>query len=410
MHQQYGKLSTALIIQKKSFFDENEKHIIKQREISKVYIRQSERKLCKNCGKELSSISDFTKDKISYKICSICTHLNGSFEDSDEFCEFVMSCPEITPRAAFDQWERSMALESADTGHVSIDTEMKNPWKTMLAGAIAGAVSRTATAPLDRLKVLLQSGATAATSIRKGLVGIYREGGYLAFYRGNGANIIKIAPETATKFLAFDKIKHAMSHDPERSTFVERFVAGSCAGVLSQTIVYPLEITKTRLAVAPYGHYHGVVDCLKQVIKVDGLAGLSRGLLPSVLGIIPYAGVDLAVYSSLKDWYVRLNPGSSPTVPILLACGAISSTTGQLVAYPFQLVRTKLQSQGVSRGHTGSGLLPTYSGMFDCFKKVVATDGFFGLYRGLSSNFAKAIPAISISYAVYETMEKQLGN
>ena len=89
MHQQYGKLSTALIIQKKSFFDENEKHIIKQREISKVYIRQSERKLCKNCGKELSSISDFTKDKISYKICSICTHLNGSFEDSDEFCEFV---------------------------------------------------------------------------------------------------------------------------------------------------------------------------------------------------------------------------------------------------------------------------------------------------------------------------------
>ena len=54
MHQQYGKLSTALIIQKKSFFDENEKHIIKQREISKVYIRQSERKLCKNCGKEFA--------------------------------------------------------------------------------------------------------------------------------------------------------------------------------------------------------------------------------------------------------------------------------------------------------------------------------------------------------------------
>ena len=89
MYKQYGKQSTALIIQKKSFFEENEKHIIKQREISNVYIKQSERRVCKNCGKELSSISDFTKDKISYKICSICTHLNGSFEDSDEFCELV---------------------------------------------------------------------------------------------------------------------------------------------------------------------------------------------------------------------------------------------------------------------------------------------------------------------------------
>ena len=89
MYRQYGKQSTALIIQKRSFFEENKKHIMKQREISNVYIKQRERKLCKNCDKELSKIPDFTKDKISYKICSVCTHLNGSFEDSDEFCELV---------------------------------------------------------------------------------------------------------------------------------------------------------------------------------------------------------------------------------------------------------------------------------------------------------------------------------
>jgi hypothetical protein len=89
MYKQYGKQSAALLMQKKSFFEENEKHILKQREIVNIYIKQAERLLCKNCEKTLSSTPDFIKDRIPYKICSSCTHLNGSFEDSDEFCEQV---------------------------------------------------------------------------------------------------------------------------------------------------------------------------------------------------------------------------------------------------------------------------------------------------------------------------------
>ncbi len=89
MFRQYGKPSTALIIQKKSFFEENSKHIDKQKEISSIYTIQPPRKYCKNCGKTLSENIDFVKDGIDYKICITCSHLNGAFEDTNSFCEAV---------------------------------------------------------------------------------------------------------------------------------------------------------------------------------------------------------------------------------------------------------------------------------------------------------------------------------
>lgn len=89
MFVQYGKSSTSLIMQKKTFFDENNKHVLKQREISDIYTKQEKRLNCKNCDHPLRETCDFTKDKIGYKICPTCTHLNGAFKDSAEFCQIV---------------------------------------------------------------------------------------------------------------------------------------------------------------------------------------------------------------------------------------------------------------------------------------------------------------------------------
>lgn len=87
--KQYGKPSTALILQKTSFFEENELHIKKQRQISEIYIKQPKRKTCKNCNKPLSDVNDFEKDGIGYKICDTCTHLNGAYEDTDKYCSLI---------------------------------------------------------------------------------------------------------------------------------------------------------------------------------------------------------------------------------------------------------------------------------------------------------------------------------
>ncbi|KAF0718455.1 hypothetical protein AaE_010642, partial [Aphanomyces astaci] len=91
-----------------------------------------------------------------------------------------------------------------------------------------------------------------------------------------------------------------------------------------------------------------------------------------------------------------------PSVGHVLLFGAISSSCGQVVSYPLQVVRTKLQAQGMA------GRPVIFTGMTDCLVKILQTHGLRGLYRGLLPNFLKSVPAISISYAVFETVKDAL--
>eukprot|EP00164_Ancoracysta_twista_P003934 GFYU01005273.1.p1 GENE.GFYU01005273.1~~GFYU01005273.1.p1 ORF type:complete len:456 (-),score=111.90 GFYU01005273.1:753-2120(-) len=316
--------------------------------------------------------------------------------DFDEFRNFLLLLPAINPKAIFEYWMKSTALDIGEDATIP-DDHNSNPRMTLLAGGFAGAVSRTATAPMDRLKVILQAQTTAnSPSISQGLRNIYAEGGWRAFYRGNGANIVKIAPESAIKFWAYENAKKFFAKDPENMLMTERLMAGATAGIASQSCIYPLEVVKTRLALAPRGTYRGIGDCMMKMVRSEGMMSLSKGMAPSLMGVIPYAGVDLAVYGKLKDLYSESHQNENPPIYVVLGCGAVSSTCGQIVAYPLQLVRTRLQAQGLVKGG------PQYTGMVDCFQKTVQENGVRGLYRGILPNFLKALPAISISYAVFE--------
>jgi len=217
---------------------------------------------------------------------------------------------------------------------------------------------------------------------------------------------MKIGPETACKFYTFEFVRAELARSRGKDvplSPLDNFVAGGSAGLCSQTIIYPLEIAKTRLAISPQGEYQGVFDCLSKIVGRESVFALYRGLVPSLLGVIPYAGVDLSVYTYLTGSWRRENQGKSVPVPILLFCGSVSCVCGQLVSYPFQLVRTKLQAQGAP------GRPEVYKGTRDCFRKVIATESVFGLYRGLVPNIMKAVPAVSITYVVYENMKAFLG-
>nr|XP_025844317.1 calcium-binding mitochondrial carrier protein SCaMC-3 isoform X2 [Vulpes vulpes] len=243
-------------------------------------------------------------------------------------------------------------------------------WKQLVAGAVAGAVSRTGTAPLDRLKVFMQVHAskTNKLNILGGLKSMIREGGMRSLWRGNGINVLKIAPESAIKFMAYE------------------------------------QVLKTRLTLRRTGQYKGLLDCAWQILEREGPRAFYRGYLPNVLGIIPYAGIDLAVYETLKNrWLQQYSRDSAdPGILVLLACGTISSTCGQIASYPLALVRTRMQAQASIEG------APQLS-MLGLLRHILSQEGVWGLYRGIAPNFMKVIPAVSISYVVYENMKQALG-
>ncbi|XP_054356975.1 mitochondrial adenyl nucleotide antiporter SLC25A25 isoform X11 [Pongo pygmaeus] len=248
----------------------------------------------------------------------------------------------------------------------------------------------------------------ASRSNNMGIVGgftqMIREGGARSLWRGNGINVLKIAPESAIKFMAYEQIKRLVGSDQETLRIHERLVAGSLAGAIAQSSIYPMEVLKTRMALRKTGQYSGMLDCARRILAREGVAAFYKGYVPNMLGIIPYAGIDLAVYETLKNaWLQRYAVNSAdPGVFVLLACGTMSSTCGQLASYPLALVRTRMQAQASIEG------APEVT-MSSLFKQILRTEGAFGLYRGLAPNFMKVIPAVSISYVVYENLKITLG-
>ncbi len=284
---------------------------------------------------------------------------------------------------------------------------LSNEEKSFIAGAVAGAVSRTATAPMDRIKVALQAG-NAHGGFSQDSIGavakkIYTSGGWPSFFRGNGANVIKVTPESAFKFWVFSFVSNHFGRNDDRSslTITEKIIAGSIAGATAQFAIYPLEISKTYLSLSRPGDYNGILHSIKSIARRDGIPGLYRGLTPSLLGIVPYAGIDLALFFSLKEAYMS-RAHETPSVAHILLFGAISSSCGQIVSYPFQVIRTKLQVQGM-KSHP-----IVFRGMQDCFLHIFKKYGVYGLYRGILPNFMKSVPSISISYTVFESIKNLL--
>ncbi|CAN0176106.1 unnamed protein product [Ascophyllum nodosum] len=324
-----------------------------------------------------------------------------------EFQEFLVLCTPASVAEVFDYWAHASAIDIGEdmTAPDNFETHAQ-ALVTLVAGAIAGAVSRTATAPFDRLKTLLQSGKRTG-GIVTGMANIYRQEGLRAYWNGNGTNVLKIMPENAIRFLSYEAFKGAIWSDRfSRLNLADRFIAGALAGSVAQFTIYPLEIAKTRLAVAEKGEFKGIGDCIARIVGESGVKGLLRGLPASLMGIVPYSGTDLAIFFTMRARWMAANPDAKegPGVMTLLGFGALSSTCGQLVAYPLQLVRTKLQAQGMP------GVPYAYKGTWDCFRRTVKHEGVMGLYRGLRPNFLKALPAIAISYAVYDKARAKLSS
>ncbi|KAF8925978.1 hypothetical protein BGZ58_000305 [Dissophora ornata] len=437
--------------------------------------------------------------------------------DYEEWRDFLVLLPrETTLKEIFHYVQEVVAQVGVDGDVVMPPSNNDYVARYLLAGAIAGAVSRTATAPLDRLKVYLitnsvpaLTGSAAQAGLKHipkfsspnpnavapvkqrllwtAITELYHQGGLKTFFRGNGLNIIKIAPESAIKFYTYETSKsfivshvpsltvqphhhhhhhegsatngakaHAVSTHPPDIATSGRFLAGGIAGLVSQFSIYPLETIKTRIMAStgrgkqggatatvslPVSSTTGSASsllstvsqaqavaeaaisrkpCIRSVAREmwqrAGLRGFYRGLGPSLVGIFPYAAIDLSVFETLKFGYMRWKAGvhegdegseekslERPSVFVLLACGTISGSVGATSVYPLSLVRTRLQAQGTPQHPQ------TYTSTLDVFRKTFEQEGVRGFYKGMVPTLTKVVPAVSISYVVYEYSKRELG-
>ncbi|KNA10258.1 hypothetical protein SOVF_144840 [Spinacia oleracea] len=322
----------------------------------------------------------------------------------EEWRDFLLLYPhEVTIANIYHYWERVCLV---DIGEQTVIPEgvskHVHAGRYLIAGGIAGAASRTATAPLDRLKVGLQVQTTDAR-IMPEVRRIWKEGKVPAFFRGNGLNVVKVAPESAIRFYTYELLKGVImdARGGEKADIggMGRLVAGGLAGAVAQTTIYPIDLVKTRLQTFECldGKVPRIGALTRDIWVKEGSRAFYKGLFPSLLGIIPYAGIDLAAYETLKDMAkTHLLHDNEPGPLVQLGCGTISGAVGATCVYPLQVVRTRMQAS------------QSKAGMSEVFWTTYQKERLRGFYKGLFPNLLKVIPSASITYLAYEAMKKRL--
>lgn len=273
---------------------------------------------------------------------------------------------------------------------------------SLIAGAVAGALAKTTIAPLDRTKINFQINKDIPYSFRAALLFLqktYTHEGFMALWRGNSATMARIIPYSAIQFTAHEQWRKLLQVDLHDDTKVRRFVAGALAGITSQSLTYPLDLARARMAVTDkYSGYKTLREVFVKIWQCEGPRTLYRGYWATILGVIPYAGTSFFTYDTLKKEYYKYTGDASPNTVISLAFGATAGVIGQSSSYPLDIVRRRMQTTGVT-----ANCADRYLTIGTTLGKIYREEGFVrGFYKGLSMNWIKGPIAVGISFATYD--------
>ncbi|KAI3403747.2 LEU5 [Candida oxycetoniae] len=351
-----------------------------------------------------------------------------------------------------------------------------------IAGGMAGCCAKTLVAPLDRIKILFQTSNPEFIKYRgtfHGLIDagkwIWKSDGIRGLYQGHSITLVRIFPYAAIKFVAYEQIRQVLIPNDLYETAGRRFMAGSLSGLASVFFTYPLDLVRVRLAfetknlvhlkVHPthysYTHHHHhsrqnqrpsskVWEIVKLIYNenppirkndpewyritrhflpkgVQKVSNFYRGFAPTILGMIPYAGVSFYTHDLLHDalrskylakYTVQPQTKRGDSVyqktkstresraslkaHAQLFAGGLAGLFSQTAAYPFEVIRRRMQVGGAIN-----------NGNFLSFKQtaklIYKENGFRGFFIGLSIGYMKVVPMVACSFFVYERMKKVLG-
>ena len=276
---------------------------------------------------------------------------------------------------------------------------------------MAGVCAKTAVSPFERVRILAQTRPAGGSlnPIHLGKEVIQAEG-LVGFWRGNGANILRVFPSRGILFWSNDRFKTLLGAErtEKRGRFQnsKSFAAGAMAGITACFSTYPLDLARTRITsqVANAGpdaaKYVTVRGTVLTVVRNEGLWALYRGMGPTLMGALPYEGIKFGCYDMLR----RNVPQSWFPNQIIwqLSCGAIAGTAAGMVMYPNDTVRRLMQVQS-TRGSDRR-----YANTFVCYREILREYGLRRFYRGLSSYLVRMVPNAAIQFSAFEFFKSTL--
>ncbi|KQK11392.1 hypothetical protein BRADI_2g59930v3 [Brachypodium distachyon] len=312
-------------------------------------------------------------------------------------------------------------------------SQMRRAMVDTLAGAISGGISRTVTSPLDVIKIRFQVqleptaswgalrrdvyGPSKYTGLMQATKDILREEGLPGFWRGNVPALFMYMPYTAIQFTVLHKLKTFASGSSRTEDHLHlspylSYVSGALAGCAATVGSYPFDLLRTILASQGEPKvYPNMRSALVDIIQTRGVRGLYAGLTPTLVEIIPYAGLQFGSYDTFKrsmmSWnryrYGSEEDDSASSFQLFL-CGFAAGTFSKAACHPLDVVKKRFQIEGLKR-HPRYGARiesSTYQGMYHALKEIVVKEGVGGLYKGLFPSVVKSAPAGAVTFVAYE--------
>ncbi|KDE03493.1 ADP,ATP carrier protein [Microbotryum lychnidis-dioicae p1A1 Lamole] len=292
-------------------------------------------------------------------------------------------------------------------------------FQDFMMGGVSAAVAKTAAAPIERIKLLVQNQGEMLKSGRletpyKGIVDCakrtYADEGLVSFWRGNTANVIRYFPTQALNFAFKDYYKSLFSYDRKRNGYsmwmFGNLASGAAAGATSLLFVYSLDYARTRLAADNKSskkgstgerQFNGLLDVYKKTLASDGIAGLYRGFLPSVAGIVVYRGLYFGMYDSLKPVVLTGNLKGSFVASFML--GWCVTTFSGILSYPLDTIRRRMMMTSGEKVH--------YKNMVDAGAQIIKAEGVASLFKGAGANILRGVAGAGV-LSMYDKLQELL--
>lgn len=385
------------------------------------------------------------------------------------------------PKSKINPIRSSCNEQSTPMEHVRIIDKQSLEYviRSGISGGIAGSAAKTLIAPLDRVKILFQTANPDFLKYRGKFFGLFRASkqiwindGLVGLFQGHLVTLLRVFPYAAIKFVAYEQIRALLIPTDDYETALRRFMAGSLSGLSSVFFTYPLDLVRVRMAFdtshAAHKSTHGknfgllyhrgkLISIVRSIFnetpymvtsddwwsrlktriiptKFQGLTNFYRGFAPTVLGMIPYAGVAFYTHDMFHDFFRSkylakytvqgvedgangavlhknakvVRKGSTDEEQVnsrdsrlplkahaQLTAGGLAGMFSQTAAYPFEVIRRRMQVGGALS--TGAKL--TFR---NTTRLIFKESGFKGYFVGLSIGYMKVIPMTACSLFVYE--------
>ncbi|XP_052114404.1 ADP,ATP carrier protein ER-ANT1 [Arachis duranensis] len=275
--------------------------------------------------------------------------------------------------------------------------------KDFVMGGVAAIISKSAAAPIERVKLLLQNQAEMIKrgqlkkpymGVRDGFKRVFAEEGVIAFWRGNQANVI---PSQAFNFAFKGYFKSIFGQSKERDGYIKWFAgnvaSGSAAGATTSLLLYHLDYARTRLGTdalecraTGQRQFKGLVDVYRKTLLSDGVVGLYRGFGVSIVGITMYRGMYFGIYDTVKP-IILVGPFEGNFFASFFLGWSITTSAG-VCAYPFDTLRRRMMLT--------SGQPNKYYNARHAFREIVRQEGFLALFRGVTANMLLGVAGAGV--------------